>query len=488
LYKEISQTLDSEDIDRQVQCLNQIASLQDRLGYTEEAKNYWLQCLEMLQDDFHNDIGVIYGGLGWLKFREGDQEEAMDYCAKGLKLLEHSDISSQKAYLLNTMGTMYFYQGEIDQALKTWRKALKIRQHLGHKKGISDLHNNIGAALSALGRYKGAKWHWNRCLEISQQIGNIERMAGIYNNLGVQAYERGKLQEADRYYQQACDIFNRLGARRDIASLLNNLGEVSLQRADYLKAMEYWQQALEIGKELADQESQIEPLYQLGHLYMLLGDYQKAEERLTESETLANNISASASLGSIYELLARLSLQSGKIEQAKQYCEKSLEQLVRSGNQVKLARGWVTQAQIAVALNDEDMMNTSLKEANKLSKETGELHLLVTSALCTLNFYIDARADKTQSKDIVSSLKEVLEKGSVFPELLWQAHWMKGRYLKNQGQWKAALDSYSQAVSILKRISKKLSQSHQSKYLQGPVHQKFRQEAIEIKKLAKGDT
>ncbi|KPL07207.1 hypothetical protein AMJ86_05280 [bacterium SM23_57] len=483
IYKELKRNLCKEDIEQHVTCLNQIAMAQDRLGDTEDARRNWLACLELMEKTSHTDIGGIYGGLGWLSFREGDHEEAVRYCREGLALMDRDQTTKQKAYLLNTLGTLCFYRGEIEAALKLWRDALKIRKKLGLQKGISDLHNNIGAALNAMGNPRGAKWHWNRCLEISKQLGDVERMGGIYNNLGIQAYEQGKLQEANRYYRQALDIFNRLGARRDIASTLNNLGEVAMQRAEYITAMEYWQQALEIGEELADKESQIEPLYQLGQLHILLGEYAEAEARLATSEAIANNINASGPLGNIYELLARLTLQSGDIDTAKDYSERALDHLKRSGDQVKLARGWVTRGEVAAAQGDGKLMAECMDQGKQLAKETGELHLIATSLLCTLNHALEKGKEKTDSKAMALALKEALEHVTPFPELTWQAHWVRGKFLKCKGRWKAATDAYSQSVSILKQISRKLSEPHQSSYLHGKAQQKFREEVITLKNL-----
>jgi tetratricopeptide (TPR) repeat protein len=482
-FQQIRNHLDENNRSGQVRCLNQIALMQDRLGETADAKRHWLSCLELLKGETHESIGVIYGGLGWLAFREGDHEEAIGYCRRGLARMDRQEVSSQKAYLLNTLGTLCFYRGEIEDALKLWRNSLKLRQKLGQRKGISDLHNNIGAALNAIGKSKGAKWHWNQSLEISQQLGDVERTAGIYNNLGIQAYEQGRLLEATRYYQQAYNILNRMGAKRDMASTLNNLGEVALKRAEYLKAMDYWQQALEIGKELADKESQIEPLYQLGHLHLLLCEYEEAERKLKDSETMANQINATGSLGSIYELLARLALQSNKASEAKEFIDRSLEFLKRSGDQVKLARGFITEAQIAAALGSGEQMMRNLEQAEQLAKDTGEAHLIASSALLKLHHLLNSAEEGSEGDLPIQTLKEVMEQGASFPEILWQAHWMRGRFLKSKGRWKAASEAYLQSISILKQISRKLPEPHQSFYLKGQAQRQFRQEVIELKEI-----
>lgn len=482
-YQNVLTSLDESRVDQRVKCLNQIALAQDRLGETEDAKQNWLKCIDLLKGTYHENIGNIYGGLGWLCFREGDHDGAVSYCQQGLAAMHRGETSSQKAHLLNTLGTLCFYQGEIEDALGLWRKALKIRQKLGQKKGISDLHNNIGAALNALGNHRGAKWHWNRCLKISLQLGDVERMGGIYNNLGIQAFESGKLVECDRYYEKALDIFTRLGAPRDIASTVNNLGEIALRRADYMKAMEYWQRALEIGSELADKESQIEPMYQLGHLYLLLGEYQAAEGALIESETIANQINASSALGSIYELLARTSLYAGDISKAREYSQRSLKRLERCGDQLKLSRAWITQAEVAAACSDRDLMLSSLDQAKKLAMEAGEYHVMVTSLIIRLNHLLDNGFEESDEKDIVRAIKEASEYGASFPELMWQVHWARGRFLKTKGRLKAATEAYSQAVAILKQITKKLPDPHLTSYLQRNAQQRFRHEVIALKQL-----
>lgn len=482
-YQNLLMRLEESHTDQRVKCLHQIALAQDRLGETEDAKRNWLICISLLNGASHESIGGIYGGLGWLCFREGDHDGAIRYCHQGLAAMQRGERSSQKADLLNTLGTLCFYRGEIEDALNLWRKALKIRQQLNQKKGISDLHNNIGAALNALGNHRGAKWHWNRCLKLSQQLGDVERMGGIYNNLGIQAFESGKLTECSRYYEQALDIFNRLGAPRDIASTVNNLGEIALRRAEYAKAMGYWQQALEIGAELADKESQIEPMYQLGQLYLLLGEYQAAETTLAESETIANQIDASGALGSIYELLARSSLYAGESSKAKEYCQLALKRLERSGDQLKLARAWITLAEVAAAIGDRDLMFSSLNQARKLALEAGEYHVLVSSLIIKLNYLFKTGFDESQEKDIVLAIKEAVKFGASFPELMWQVHWARGRFLKIKGRLKAATEAYSQAVSILKQITKKLSDPHLTSYLRRETQQQFRHEVIALKEL-----
>ena len=89
-------------------------TLADRTERLQEAKAYILKAAELLPDD-----PAVLDSLGWVYFRLGELEKAIDWLRKAFARLEDAEIAAH-------LGEALWVNGQLEEAGKVWQRGLQI--------------------------------------------------------------------------------------------------------------------------------------------------------------------------------------------------------------------------------------------------------------------------------------------------------------------------------------------------------------------------
>jgi len=270
------------------------------------------------------------------------------------------------------------------------------------------------------------------------------RMNGLLVNLGIMAYEAGDLDLAQRHYQQALEFLRRSGSDRELLDCLNNLGEICLLRMEFEAAREYWEECLSICAATGFVQGTIEPLIYLGTLHILSNSNDKGQQYLERAWQAAEGTHALKEQALVEEQHGVMALRERSFEQARLHFEKALSVF----NEMKLsslsARLELKISELAWYEGDKAFYKSTLDEVEKKFQNLESRWLI--AELNRLKGF-DLRSDQSEE-----ALNRAVEMGQPFPDLLWRAYWLRGRYYHHRHSFGNAGENYQKAMETIRNV------------------------------------
>jgi tetratricopeptide (TPR) repeat protein len=199
-----------------------------------------------------------------------------------------------------------------------------------------------GWTLYRLGRAAAALAMGEQALHLSNELGkdDLPGQALAMNLLGVVQRRLGRYQQAQHYQERALALYRALGEREREAMVLNNLGVSSIAVGDYPRAVELCEQALAIHREIGNRQGEMLALSNLSGAQVGMKDYATAESTLRQMIRLPE--STGWFLALTYRFLAEACLGLGKLAEAQEAAQRSLELAQETGEQVYTGMAWRT--------------------------------------------------------------------------------------------------------------------------------------------------
>ncbi len=309
----------------------------------------------------------VQSHLGWLYFRKGELQKARE-------LLEESAAAYER--LGDALGQFHndYYLGAVYTQQKEWGRAIAhFERHIAAAEAL-DQRDELDLAYLELGNVYRQQRQWDRAeeylrrgLTIAQETNDYSAQAQAYHYLGM-IYGRQDRLEAIDYLSQALDIvrnrtkqphmeamiqntlaetlvrFNRLteavdafetsaalkerlGDRAGLAMTYGGLARLYHRQWQFGRAADYYQRDLDLlNEDAAANVAWIQQITNsLGEVHRLAGDLGAAAECFQRTLALAEDIPDETerrrSRGYSHLGLARLALDQGNLDQARQYVE-----------------------------------------------------------------------------------------------------------------------------------------------------------------------
>jgi CHAT domain-containing protein/Tfp pilus assembly protein PilF len=370
--------------------------------------------------------------------------------------------------------TFFYNFGLVSQKLKKYQQALNYLQNalaINQKfNGDSDeqglILSQIGIVYRKLGKQPQAIAAFNRAEEISFLL-RMFGQAGTLKNIGLSYYESGKYPQALDFYQKAVVMAQKIGDRESEAIGLNNIGVVHEQRKEYPKAIAFYQQALAIFQEL-DQKQELENnqamgviLNNIGATYHKLGKYlgaidpyQRALAIFQEATNLEPLILPNSPIAIKAQKEIRLYQQGVQEFKQGEYLAslKRLQQALAIARDIgNKQREWINLNQIGLVYSSLgeykfalDFFEQALAIPKQIFQNNGAIHYNIAGVYSNLGNY--TKALEFYRKALALTQKRGYKEGEV------QILNRMGIVYFRQREYEIALDSYQQALEIIKTI------------------------------------
>jgi len=263
-----------------------MGALKERQEDDEQALQFRRRALAM-----YETAGSKYGKALALKslchsYHEvGDYRKAFECANKSLRLSEELNNPRGTADALAEMAHVYNYQNNLQQALACFERALPIYQELEDKIQIAVLQFGILKQHEGLGNY-------DRALEIYQGLLKQTEGHGDQTGTALILSSIGKIYAAQRRYADARDYYLKsLRAAEDgkykpaIANTLIPLSEIYLAESKYADAAPLAERAVSVSRQIASQYLLYSALTSVG--YCQLGLNHPAEARRAFEEAVS---------------------------------------------------------------------------------------------------------------------------------------------------------------------------------------------------------
>ncbi|XP_044183194.1 tetratricopeptide repeat protein 28-like [Acropora millepora] len=172
--------------------------------------------------------GGAYGNLGDAHYSLGDYRKAIEYHERHLNIVIESEIGDrgEEGTATGNLGNVYkslgegrangslgnFYNilGDNQRAIDYIEKCLKIAVQIGDRDREGTIYGNLGNAYQSLGDYRKAIEYYEKQLNIAIEIGDRGREGTSYHNIGSAYCSLEQFENAVDNFVSAVNVFNFL--------------------------------------------------------------------------------------------------------------------------------------------------------------------------------------------------------------------------------------------------------------------------------------
>ncbi len=373
-----------------------------------------------------------------------------DYSRVMIHIKMALEIDSAGNNLLGTIedhrqqGKVFIYMGDYNSSIRSLEKALALSLGMDqsikgvHQQAIADNYLALGQLYAVMGKSQTALENLMKSLELFEQ--NRDRAGELESNLAIGSvwadYGYGDI--AGSYISKSIEqaVTLKMGTARQnqlMASVLSSAGE-------YEDALRWQQNALAEANRNRITAQIIWADIGVGDIYNELGDTKRAERYYKAAQEVKDSLSEKST-----GLQASLDMRMGDLVNA---LSNFSSQGSVTGEAVSLLR--VAYLMINKSVNDSALI--ALDKAGSLFRSSqnrqGQAHvqLLKGKIYAATGKYLQG----LQTLDSALKYKD-------FPELVWQAWYIRGIIFENQDEPEKASEAYMNSISEIEKIRRRLS-------------------------------
>jgi tetratricopeptide (TPR) repeat protein len=247
---------------------------------------------------------------------EGDLAGARKAAEDGLAIRREIGDEYGMARMLNVLANVLDAQGDLPGARRRREEALVLFRRVGNPYGVAMATFNLANIKAKSGDHDGALASYEEALAGFTQVGNQMGIAAAHTGLGNEMKERGDFASAKRHYDKA------LAKHRETEDVLGqsivraNLGFLALLQANLDDAQAQYEDGRRLADGAANKSLVAIALTGLGEVAVRRGDLAAARLRHDEALALRARIGEEKSAGESRLLLAALTLEEGRAQDA----------------------------------------------------------------------------------------------------------------------------------------------------------------------------
>lgn len=254
-----------------------------------------------------------------------------------LKLAKETRILSKQALdldhesaALSHIGIIHYYRDEYQQAQMAYEAALTIARQSRNMQNQAACLTNLVSATYKSGDLSQALFYAEEALKISRLIGAKSTEVSTLVNLGASHHGLGNLDAAQKYFNHSLRLSQILQDRFNESLSANNLGLVLYELDDFSQAEKYARMAVKIDRSIGDQIGQGYSLTTLARILSIINP-DEAVRHHKAAIAIRQTTNQEAAITDNLAGLADIAWQQGKIDDALDYSQKTLNQIKKYG-------------------------------------------------------------------------------------------------------------------------------------------------------------
>ncbi|MBF0195386.1 MAG: CHAT domain-containing protein [Magnetococcales bacterium] len=270
------------------------------------------QIAERAEDLFDEELAMAQEAFG-----QDDLETTVNHIENALVLINKAGRDELFAQLSSTAVNTLFKLGKYQRAV--WHQKQILSHH--NKSTPEAVHakelNIMGMLYSRLEKYKSAVFHLEQAVKIATKIGNKEILAEGANTLGIVKESQGAYSGALAAFDISFTQFQLKGDKKAMAEQYRRIGRIYHKRlARYFKAREFFNKANKLFKESKDLKGEALALIDIGLTYEKTGDFNNSKKYYNKGIKIGQRLDDPFLLATGYLNLANTSWFQGDYQQA----------------------------------------------------------------------------------------------------------------------------------------------------------------------------
>ncbi len=331
LQRAMAAARQAQDLTTEARSLTTWGRVLEHQGVYRDARGYFEQALAL-----HRRIGDPRGeaanlsNLSNIHRYLGSKVSAREYALQALRIRQAIGDKANEATSLTNLGLLSLELGEIKAADEYLQQALQITRAIGDRAGEAFGLITMGHGYLVQGDYAAAQRYLQQGLRLCHMMGERRREANCLNALGVMWRDVGDDGDARRCFEQALAIQEEIGSHSFAAYTYLNLGLALLQQ-DRAAARECYQKALDRARTTGNRDAEAYAWSYRAALHEQEGDWAAADGAYQDALAIRTELHAAAPAIEDVAGLARVTMQQGRLDEARQHVGKCLAHLDAHG-------------------------------------------------------------------------------------------------------------------------------------------------------------
>ena len=402
----------------------------------EQAAKAWQQAIAMYTERDVLSRARVMSNLALAQSQCDRLTEANQNIAASIELLRHERGVSQQervhalAQVLNNQGILQLGQGEGEQAIATWKEARDNYRRVGDELGVIRASINQASAFKQLGLYRRAlKTLAEVESSLLQQPDSNLKLAGL-RSYGDILRLVGQIEESQTVLQSSLKIADSLDSAQEKIKILLVLGNTDKAHHPQ-RALQLYQQGLETCQQLKNCLETDLPL----QIYLTQLNTLLTTPNWQQGKDLTARIEAE---------FARLPVNRANVDRRINFAH-SLVQLSHHANPQHPQT-----VKIADSQKIEQFLGKTIRQAQNLNYAKAQSYSL------GLRGQIREELQDWSTAQQYTQQALILAQSINAPEVSYLWQWQLGRIERALGERPQAISHYSQAVELLKSLSRDL--------------------------------
>jgi CHAT domain-containing protein/tetratricopeptide (TPR) repeat protein len=367
----------------------------------------------------------------------------------------------QKLY---EQGVKLFQEGEnlrkkgnregYNHAIKKYQQALKIAQDIGLRQEEAEINQRIGVVYFLLFDNKNALEFHKKALSILQELNQPLLQASALSLIGNVYVGMGEHEKAIEHFNQAQSSFRAQKQFGFVAITLNSISDAYIRLGQMKNALNSLNQALEIYRTtFKDPDKEAYIVDRIAFIYSQIGEsdtalqyYNQALDIQRKRRDLVAQAKIMSHIGSLYGKL-------GKHQQALEVLNKALKIQQSKGTLVDQGLTIQDIAGVHDSLGNYQQAIEQYKKAKLLFHQAGWTTLESQSIGLIVSIYRNFLGDNQEALKYTDEALQLQRQAGDKEDEAYTLNQQADIYLL-QGDYQLALDSYNQALTIERSITK----------------------------------
>ena len=297
--------------------------------------------------------------------------------------LTENNLAKAQAYI--SIGTAHYYSGNQDSALYFYLKALKIFETNQDKSGIAQVKNELGVLFLKQKKYADAKRMLFESINSQKTDKPLSVVATSYNNLGLVYADVQMPDSAEYYFNKALKTYRKLNDKLGISYALDYLSSIYAGRDKWEDAENALKESISLRSQLADKTGTAIAINNLGELYLSKKNYAEALHQFKAASDSAHKINYLDLEAYTYKMQAETYKLMGDYKNSVFYFEKyqSLIEEILNEKRIRQIEELNTQYQTEKKENEIQQQRLKLSKRNVMLSA-----LLLIFGLSLVSFYL----------------------------------------------------------------------------------------------------
>lgn len=344
-----------------IEALGQAGRAHRALGDPRRALAVFEEALALCREaEVPEKEAMLLVNLGLLYQETGRPRDAVAVYERALPIYRQAGDAGREVIVLSNLGGVLAALGRPAEAFASFERSLAEAQRIGDRSSQANAHNNLGDLHNGLGQPRQALSHFLAALDLFREMGDAGRQAKVLNNLGDLLNNLGSPREARELLQQALPLHRE---KHPEAVTRINLSRSALELGDPQEALRLLEQALALERQVENPGGEMSALSTLGRVYADLGEAGKAAEHLEAALRLSRTLGDRSREAAILRLLASTRAALGLREPARTAFAEALRIAQGLGDVAEQARIFQGRARLRLDEGDLDGAREDLESA-----------------------------------------------------------------------------------------------------------------------------